>query len=167
MQYTDTHTHWQCRQCHSLNASTRRVQFNCNHSKWTWWHFTLCRMEEQGGTGLGEQRQTQRQQKRSKLKQQRTTTITRRGGRNAPKAQLEKQSTKQRFEFRSKQFHRHLLLTRWRSRYTMDLHCTGPVHQSPCHTPAPPLPVVAGTATQVECNQCLERLPRATECATL
>lgn len=62
-----------------------------------------------------------------------------RRARNAPKAQLEKQSTKQRFEFRSKRFHRHLLLTRWRSRYTMDLHCTGPVLQSPCHTPALPL----------------------------
>lgn len=123
--------------------------------------------KSKGGAGQGEQRQTQRQQKRSKLKQQRATTITTRGGRNAPKAQLEKQSTKQRFEFRSKRFHRHLLLTRWRSRYTMDLHCTGPVLQSPCHTPAPLVPVVAGTATEVECNQCLERLPRATECATL
>lgn len=41
-----------------------------------------------------------------------------------PKAQLEKQSTKQRFEFRSKQFHRHLLFARWRSRYTRWT-CTG------------------------------------------
>lgn len=109
---------------------------------------------EQGGTGWWRDNNTEAAEALEAATSTAATTITR-GGRNAPKAQLEKQSTKQRFEFRSKRFHRHLLLTRWRSRYTMDLCAPLDLYSNRHTTPPPPqsvTPVAVGTATEVECN---------------